>query len=56
MSSEEAVLPTTPMSMTDHICVGKAVFRALEKCCVDDLLLFHPSDRTHWMIHVCRHC
>ena len=37
---EEAVLPTVPVSNTDHVCVGKAVFRALEKWFCGDILQF----------------
>ena len=38
--SEEAVLPLVPVSTTDHECVGKAVFRTLEKWFCGDILQF----------------
>ena len=37
---EEVVLPTLPISTTDYACVGKAVFKALDKYAFDDLLQF----------------
>ena len=37
---EEAVLPTVQVSNTDHVCVGKAVFRALEKWFCGEILQF----------------
>ena len=37
---EEAVLPTVPVSNTDHVCVGNAVLRALEKWFCGDILQF----------------
>jgi hypothetical protein len=37
---EEVVLPSLPISTTDYQCVGKAVFKALDKYAFDDLLQF----------------
>ena len=37
---EEAILPIVPITTTDHVCVGKAVIRTLEKWCFDNFLEF----------------
>ena len=47
---EEAVLPTVPISNTDHVCVGKAVFRTLD--CGDILQFIHKLEHVGLLLFV----